>query len=133
MTSSKELQDRLKDISEEIRNSDWGNLPWAGQISISSHRAVKYVEAVSAVLLDAMVSNLEAAAKDREAQDKNRAVQRWQGWTMVVFTVVIAISTALYTVAAWKQAQQSERTFSQPAAVPMIGPSPPVPPSLTRD
>jgi hypothetical protein len=90
------------------------------------------MEAVVAMLLDALERYTEAAARDRESQEKERqaqalardarekemralaerddkhmAVQRRQGWIMLGFTVMIAISTAIYTVAAWKQAQQT--------------------------
>jgi hypothetical protein len=89
-----------------------------------------------AVLLDALDRYCEAAARDREAQalarearekemrelakrdDRHMAVQRRQGWITLGFTVVIAISTAIYTVAAWKQAQQSARTVTPSAVSP---------------
>ena len=76
-------------------------------------------------------SYTEAAAKDRESQEKNRqaealarearerelrataerddrhmVVQRWQGWNSVVFTLVIAASTVVSAAAAWRTSQQ---------------------------
>lgn len=87
-----------------------------------------------ASLFDALEHYTEAAAKDRESQalarearereqraiaerdDRHMAVQRRQGWITLGFTVVIAFSTAIYTVAAWKQAKQSERTIA-PATI----------------
>jgi hypothetical protein len=127
MSSSKELH-----AGERLRKGEYsGSSSSQNDIINMARTSTLYMEAVVAMLLDAVERYTEAAARDRESQEKERqaqasardarekemrelaerddkhmAVQRRQGWIMLVFTVMIAISTAIHTVAAWKQAQQ---------------------------
>jgi hypothetical protein len=89
--------------------------------------ALNYGQSVTAVLLDAVKQYVEAAAKDRESQERERQAQtlarearerrddkylsgqRRQGIVMLIFSGIIMASTIAYTVAAWRQAPQSER------------------------
>jgi hypothetical protein len=94
--------------------------------------ALKYGESVVAVLIDSVDRYVEAAAKDREAQKATRRAQNWLTLAMVFLTFVIAVSTALYTVAAWRQAPQSERAIAPLVVSPLPGATAD-PQSSTRD
>jgi len=98
-TSTQGLRERLDKAGKKLRET--------ADCADGVRGAVpRYGEAVTAVLLDAMDHYVEAAARDREAGDRQRASQHRQGTIMLIFTAVIALSTIAYTVAAWRQPQQ---------------------------
>jgi hypothetical protein len=109
--SSKELYERYEATGAALRKS-LATLPErlkpfspAGQGAVDiGGKSLGHAEAVVAVLLDAVERYTDAAARDREAQAKNRRAQKAQTWAMVFLTSVIAVSTALYTYAAFRPA-----------------------------
>lgn len=82
-----------------------------------------YGEAVTAVLLDSMDKYVAAAAKDRESAERdresqasNRKAQFVLGALMLLATIAMVVSTAIYTAAARKQTQLMERQLTGVAA-----------------
>jgi hypothetical protein len=133
--STEELQKHVKEISERIRKGEYPGFLDAKVVKWVEV-SIQYAEAVVAVLLDAVERYTDAAARDRESQEKNRRVQRVQTWAMVALTFALAVSTALYTYAAWRPARQSDRFVSPIAASPLPGTTPAAPQSPqppTRD
>jgi hypothetical protein len=54
--------------------------------------------------------------KWQATSERLRRVLMIQAWATLVLTLVIAVSTALYTVAAWRQAPQPQQVLGAGAA-----------------
>ena len=138
--SSQELWDRLQKDSAALRKEPWGGFVRfqgvdddAKSAVTMARSALNYGESVVAVLLDAVKKYAEVAADDREAQKATRRAQNALTVAMVFLTFVIAVSTALYTVAAWRQVPQYERATAPIVTIPLPAAPPADPQVSTHD
>jgi uncharacterized membrane protein YdbT with pleckstrin-like domain len=155
--SSKELHERYEATAKDFRDClailpkllhPHSGADTAKVAVATAGTSLEHAEAVVAMLLDAVERYTEAAAADRESQEKNRqaealarearekelherstlddkhmAAQRRQGNIMIVFTAAIALATivAAFSTAwtAWRSARQSERMAAPVTSTPL--------------
>jgi hypothetical protein len=121
--TSEELQERLRAAGKILRTREYAGF-FHDQLLEMARSSTRYTEAVAAVVLDSMNGYIKAAEKDRESQARNRRAQNALTLAMVLLTLVIAISTALYTLAAWKGLSPASPQPSMPGQVRNVGTSP---------